>query len=587
MDVKYDGLRTVAQDMHRWRYSIRAFVKNMWGLEPQPVKPEFKAAFEAVCATNGKDWERAKKTVKASWFGTYDPVEKCWNWYTPEGYVSDREGFIARRYYTWQQNLILIGIEKAKNGDAMRKISIRSGHGIGKSSTCSWLVLWFLLCFFDSQTAVTAPTSGQMHDVLWKELSKWITRLPPEVKKLYQWQSDYVRMQYSPETWFARARTSSKENTEAIAGVHAESVLIVADEASGVPNEVFDTAEGALTSGNVFVVLISNPTQPMGYFYDTHHKDASVWQLFAFDSEESPIVDKGFVSDKERRFGRDSDEFGIRVKGKFPREGSMDDSGYLQLIPRDKINVRLYDPEMEIPFLGRCILAIDPAGEGKDTCTFVLRDRFKMMLLAEMQSTNDKEIAERAITFMHRYKIAPEDVIVGAFGTGADVAKEIALTGAESKNRVEIYSVMEGNTPDKEQEYNSNFFERRPDELTNPESEPDTYVDLYANLRALMYFRLKNWIVRGGTWVDSESVDNSAFAEQMLTIRYKRTLLGNRIQLMSKKEMKKLGFDSPNVTDAAALSLLRTLDEPVQSDEEKARIAAEEAMEADDRFNAL
>lgn len=577
LDVVLPDATTVAQNIARWRLFIRKFIYDMWGLTAQEVKPEYQEAWESVIRSSWQEWERAKKTVQAKWFGDFNTETKEWEWYS----------FVKGKNYSWQQNLILIGIEKAMTGDAERKISIRSGHGIGKSATCTWIALWFLLCFFDSQTAVTAPTTGQMHDVLWKELSIWINRMPGDVKKLYQWQRDYVRVAYNPESWFARAKTSTKENTEAMAGVHGEHVLIMADEASGVPNQVYETAEGALTSSNVLVILISNPTQTTGYFYDTHHKDARAWQLFAFDSEESPLVDKKFVADKERRHGRDSEEFGIRVKGKFPKSGSMDDGGYIQLIPLEKVSIRLKS-DFEIPFIGRTILGVDPAGEGKDTATFVLRDRFKMELIDEMPTSNDKEIAERILTFKDRYKILPEDIVVGAFGTGADVGKEIALAGAKARQAFEIYTVMEGDSPEKQEGYNSQFFERMPDEFTNPEAKPEDLVDLYANMRALMYFRLRKWIFAGGMWVDSSNVDNSAFAEQCSVIRYKRTLLGNKIQLMSKKEMKKLGFASPNITDAAALTMLRTLDEPAQSESERKRIEAEQnVMDEDERFKSV
>lgn len=576
---------TVAAHMAEWRHYIRIFIRDIWGLSPQPVKPQYEEAFDAVCAANGQLWESMKKTVKPEWFGDYNRASKSWEWYSPEGTLVTREQFLGEKYYSWQQNLILIGVEKAVASDASRKLSTRSGHGIGKSATCSWIVLWFLFCFMESQVACTAPTTGQMHDVLWKELSIWINRMPENIGSLYQWQSDYVRMNYSPESWFARARTSTKENTEAIAGVHAESVLIVVDEASGVPNEVFETAEGALTGGNVLVILISNPTQTSGYFYDTHHKAARDWQLFAFSSEESPLVDKQFVLDKLRRHGRESEEFGIRVGGVFPRMGSLGTDGYLQLIQVESVKIRLLS-DFEIPFIGRKILGVDPAGEGKDSATFVLRDRFKMQLIDEMQTSNDKEIAERILLYIDRYKLDPNDVVVGAFGTGADVGKHIALAGAEQKKALEIYTVMEGSRPEKEERYNGKFFERMPDELTNPDEKPEEYIDLYANIRALMYFRLAKWISAGGVWIDT-SVDNSPFAEQVSGIRYKRAQQGNQIQLMPKKDMLKIGIPSPNVSDAAAFTLLRSMEGSLQGKEERDRIEAEESnMTEDERFSS-
>lgn len=557
-----------------YRKSIRLFVKDMWGLTPQVVKPSYRPAYEALERSSGAEWERLKKTVSAEWYGSYNAVSKEWEWY----------GYVKGEHISWQQNLLLMGIEKAIAGDAPRKLSVVSGHGTGKSASCSWITLWFLYVFLESQVPVTAPTSSQMHDVLWKELAIWIARMPEETREMYDWSKDYVRMVYAPESWFARARTSTKENTEAIAGVHADHVAIVVDEASGVPEQVFVTAQGALTSGNVLVILISNGTRGIGYFFDSHHKNRDDWQGFNFDSEQSPLVDKQFVLDMAKQYGRDSEEFSVRVSGSFPDEGIMDDTGYVQLIPRTRITVRPAIEGDELTFIGRCILGIDPAGEGKDRATFVLRDQFKAKLIHSMITSNARSIAEVALTFIDRFRLNANDVVVGSFGVGTDVGKEIAIA---SQGKHEIYSVLEGNTPEYEADYNGRFFDRKPDELQSDEVMRDAQVDLYLNMRALMYFRAMKWLMKGGSIID-ESVDNSAFAEELAVIRYKRSLHGNRIQLMSKKEMLKLRIPSPNIADAFSLSFLRELDENSfiskrTDDDEDERDANSE----DDAFSAI
>jgi len=137
------------------------------------------------------------------------------------------DSFTKGKHFTWQQNLILMGIEKNAQGNALNFLSIVSGHGIGKSASCAWITLWFLYCYYNSQVAVTAPTSSQMHDVLWKEMSIWISKMPEDIANMYDWTRDYIRMNYAPTDWFATRRTSSKENTEAIAGVHSESGVAI------------------------------------------------------------------------------------------------------------------------------------------------------------------------------------------------------------------------------------------------------------------------------------------------------------------------------------------------------------------------
>lgn len=236
------------------------FIRQTWGLVPQPVKKEYQARFSIGLLMKGKDWDNFCENVKPFWFEDY------------------QQGLML----TWQQSLVCYGIDKALRGECSLRISIVSGHGIGKSTLLSWLILWFLFVHPEAQVACTSPSKEQMYDVLWKELKKWIDKMIPDMSSMYVWESSHIRMKEDPNVWFARAKTSSKENTEALAGVHADWVLIAVDEASGVEEPIFETMEGALTSGNILVFLISNGTRNIGYFYDTHHKDKERWQNYAF-----------------------------------------------------------------------------------------------------------------------------------------------------------------------------------------------------------------------------------------------------------------------------------------------------------------
>lgn len=573
-----EGIERAAAILAAYQRDILLFIFDMWGLVPQPAKPAYAARWNAVINCDPEDWLALKETVTAEWFGTCtDTASGLWEWY----------GFEKGKHLTWQQTLIFLGVRKAiARPDILpRLFSVSSGHGIGKSASIAMFILWFLYCFYQSQVPVTAPTAHQMHDVLWKELDIWIKKMPKEDGDLFEWTADYVRVSYEPTSWFARARTSTKENTEAIAGVHADHVAIAVDEASGVPHKVFETAEGALTSPNTWLLMISNPTQIIGYFYDSHHKNKLDFQTFIFNGEESPIVDRGFVLMKLKaaRGNRDDDKYKIRVRGLFPGEGMSDDAGYILLIPPSRINVILHMDGW--PWIGRCILAVDPAGEGKDTTEFVLRNRFRIERILSLPTANDRIIAEYILTFIDKYNLAAKDIVVGNFGKGADVGKEVALS---SKGKYEIYTVMEGNSPKEEEKYNMQFFERHDDEVENPGAVRADWDDIYLNIRALMYFRLAQWILDGGQVVDN-SVDDGEFKNELSVIKYKRSLQGNKIQLMSKVEMAKLGIQSPNVADAGALSMLRDLDTVILTPEEIERrdMLESESESSDDKFNAL
>lgn len=564
--------------LHQYREDVFVFIRDMWSLIPQPVKPEYKRDWEEVCRAQGETWLELKDTVTAEWFGDMVGEDEfgvqIWEWHE----------FEKGKHITWQQVLILMGVNKARDPRVPSMISIVSGHGIGKSATCAWIVLWYLYCFIRCQVPVTAPTASQMHDVLWKEMNLWIGRMPEKVQPLYEWTAGYIRITYDPETWFARARTSTKENTEAIAGVHADKVAIVVDEASGVPEQVYDAAEGALTSGDVLVILISNGTRTIGYFYDSHNKNKALFQTFRFDGEQTPMVDKKYVALKLKRNGRTSEEFRVRVSGGFPKEDAMDDGGYMQLIPRQRITVIPRLPDNRIPWIGRTRLSCDPSGEGKDEATIAAGDAFKCAIVDTMNTTNENQIAERLLTWAARLGIKPEDMIIDGFGVGTRIAQKIVLA---SKGMYNPYTALVGNPPKTEEKIQPLYFTRMDEEMEQAREDEDEAwqevdtekgipADLYVNIRALMYFRLRKQFLAGYQLVDNDT-ENSESVEELMGIRYKRSLQGNKIQMMTKKEMKKLGIKSPNKADALALLTLRHDTMSAQTPEEVKAILQQES----------
>jgi len=515
------------------------FVLIMFGLTHQPLRPEYIPVMRAGLKLDWEEWEEFRKTISADWF----------------------EPFVRGKHITWQQYVILLALGHAVAGKASKKISIVSGRGIGKSSILALIVLWFLFCFPKSKIPCTAVTSDQLSEALWSEISVWLEKMPETFRKKFVYSSDHVRRAEAPDSWFARARTASKDRPEALSGIHAPWILGIVDEASAVHERVFEMGQGILTSDQAFLIMISNGTVRTGYFYRSHHENKSAYQSMSLSSAQSPIVDRKYIQSVideycrgvEPKDFRNITEYRVNVSGLFPLEGIMDDSGYVQLIDRDKIEVRVKS-ELDVPFVGRKILGVDPSGEGKDECVYAIRDRFKAEVVHKERTTNPRKIAEKIITLIQEYKLDPKDVVVGSFGVGTDVAKEVAIS---SKGKYDIYSVLEGNSPLKEEAYNSHFFTVRADEVQNDEDGTDKWIDLYANIRALMAFRLRKWIIAGGQIVDSSVV--SSIAKEISDNRYKR--IGNKIQMMPKKDMLKLGIRSTNQHDAIGLTMLRDIDE--------------------------
>lgn len=116
-----------------------------------------------------------------------------------------------------------------------RMTSIRSGHGIGKSTVLSWLIIWFMCTRPFPKIPCTAPTKHQLHDILWAEIAKWLN---PTLKTEIEWTQEKLYMKAYPENWFAVPRTATLP--DALQGFHADHLLYIIDEASGVKDIVFE-----------------------------------------------------------------------------------------------------------------------------------------------------------------------------------------------------------------------------------------------------------------------------------------------------------------------------------------------------------
>lgn len=436
----------------------------------------------------------------------------------------DFEPFEKGKHVTWQQWQFFRCIELAIEGKAPRWISVRSGHGTGKSSSCALLLLWFLFCHKDAQVPCTAPTADQLKDVLWKEVKLWIGRMKPEIAVLYEWQDQYIRIVERPGTWFARARTGRKESPEALAGVHGEHILMIADEASGIAEEIYETAQGALTSENIFVVLISNPTRLSGYFFQSHHGDSHNWQTLRFNSEESPIVPDGYCQRMAEKYGKDSPQYFIRVLGEFPT--SEED----QFIPTD-----LFDAAAERQFARDTtaprIMGVDGARYGDDSTAISERQGGHGLLLKVRHSQDTMATVGDVVDLVKTAKREdnPFDVIaVDVIGIGAGIVdrlKELQRQG-DLPASIQIIGVNVAEKP-----FNDGEYVNRTSELW----------DLCKD------------------WLKLASVEPQ-FKEDLCGRKYGFDSRG-RLLLEKKEDMKERGLSSPDRGDSLVLTFaVKSLD---------------------------
>lgn len=195
--------------------------------------------------------------------------------------------------------------------------SVRSGHGVGKSAVQAWAIIWFLTTRPFPKIPCTAPTQHQLFDILWAEVNKWMRNNPLLQKELI-WTKSKLYMKGYPEEWFAVARTSTKP--DALQGFHAEHILYIIDEASGVDDAVFEPVLGSLSTAGARLLMCGNPTQLRGFFYDSHNKSRGSYNTIKIDGRNSKRVSKDYIQKIIELYGEDSDIFKVRVTGDFPSQ---------------------------------------------------------------------------------------------------------------------------------------------------------------------------------------------------------------------------------------------------------------------------
>src|SRR5690606_30683580 len=152
-----------------------------------------------------------------------------------------------------------------------------------------------LLTRLPQETVATAPTSAQLAGALVPGVKMWGIRLPPALQELFDPKAQGIYLKASPSESYFEARTSRAESPEALQGIHSDNVLLIADEASGVPEQVFEAAIGSMSGEHATTLLIGNPVRTSGFFYDTFHKVKDRWFTTQVSYRDSTRVSAEFV----------------------------------------------------------------------------------------------------------------------------------------------------------------------------------------------------------------------------------------------------------------------------------------------------
>jgi len=375
----------------------------------------------------------------------------------------------------------------------------------------SWITKWWMFTRPMTRGVVTANTKNQLSTKTWRELSKWHTMALD--KPLFDYQLTSFKSATVDNDWVMDAVPWSEHNSEAFAGLHADEVCVIFDEASKISDKIWEVVDGAFTTRGLWVVC-GNPTQKDGRFAQCFGKFRNRWIRLSVDARDVRMTNKDRIRAMAEDWGVDSDYFKVRVRGLPPSASS------LQLISESlvdgAINRRI--ERASIPRTMPLLMGIDVARQGDDESVFIFR-RGRIMYdeVVRLRIPDTMQVASHAAMWINR--LQPDTVFVDATGLGAGVFDRLVQLGHGSK----CIEVHNGSQAQDEKVYENK--------------------------------RIENW-VRVREWLKTGKLPEGCpdLRDELVGPEFGFSRKTDRMKLESKEDMKARGLPSPNIADALTIT---------------------------------
>lgn len=396
------------------------------------------------------------------------------------------------------------------------RTAVSSGHGIGKSVMVAWLVQWLMATRPHCQGTVTANTITQLQTKTWAAVTRW-----NKMALCGHWFVVNQERMFHPqhkESWFCALQNSKKENAEAFAGQHAadSSSFYIVDEASAIDDVIYEVAEGGLTDGEPMIFIFGNPTRSYGYFHRAcFGAGRTRWHPTIVDSRRARFTNKQQIREWIEDYGEDSDFVRVRVRGLPPAASDLQFIDLARIAEAQRRPIELVGDEP-------LVVGLDVARGGGDNCYFWFRRGMDARSVPPIRIPGEQardsmrlvSIAAEVLSQKHNGQPVAH-LFVDGTGIGGPIADRLKQLGHKHVTEVQFG----GESPDPK----------------------------YANMRAYMWGRVKDWLPQG-------AIPGDAGLETDLTGPGYHHDSRDRLVLESKEQMKKRGVDSPDAGDALALT---------------------------------
>lgn len=406
------------------------------------------------------------------------------------------------------------------------RTAVRSCHDTGKSFSASRLASWWLDThpIGTAFVVTTAPTAPQVEAILWREINNAHVRgrLPGRITggSIPKWKSAAGEL-----LGYGRKPADLKSEEDAAAafqGIHARYVLVILDEACGIPNWLWNAVETIATNQFARVLAIGNPDNPDTQFKKCFAPDSN-WNRIKIAAHDTPawtgeavpggllfdLISKDWVKARAKDWGIASPIYRSKVDAEFSEvsEDTLIPPGHIAIGQAVDLSYKAIED------IGQFGLDVARGGLNETAC---YRNRGGYVRLEFAHETRSTMVtAGRA-----------KESLDNAFGL-ATMHVDIIGLGAGVYDRLKEQDCSVAEFRSNEKPLNEKRFMDRRSEL---------------------FWGIRMGLERGEIDLPPDGEDDKLIA-QLGSMKYEYTSSG-KIKVESKEDMMERGFPSPDRADA-------------------------------------
>lgn len=411
-----------------------------------------------------------------------------------------------------------------------QRYAAKACKGPGKSTVLSWMGWNFLLTRPHPNCAAISISADNLRDGLWKEMAKWYQR-SELLKAMFEVRAERIYCRDFKDTWFMSARSWSQsankeEQSNALAGFHADRLLYLVDESGGIPDAVMVAAEAGLASGiETKICQAGNPTHLAGPLYRASTTQRHLWNVREITADpddplRTPRVSMQWAREMIAEFGRDHPWVKVNVLGQFPP------SSLNALLGPDDVSAAMgrHVPAAQYQKAAKA-LGVDVARFGDDSSVIFPRQGVVAMPPTVLRNVDSLQGAGAVMRVWNQW---------GADGAFVD------NTGGHGAGWVDQLTVL-GKAP-------------MPIEFSGSANDPRFF-----NKRAEILWEMAAWVKNGGALplVDVRGNPIEDIRGELVALEY--FYKGDKIAIIEKAIIKQKIGRSPDKTDALALTFSHPL----------------------------